>query len=647
MVWTEGTLLNNGKYQIVKEVGQGGFGITYEAVLVETGGKVVIKAPLSNHLSKDKEYPKYLKQFRKEARSLERLPNDRHLVRIRDIFDEPQVFHHDQSQAPREVMIPCMVMNFIEGKTLYDLIQEKGAIEEEQAIGWISAVAGVLVKVHESGLVHQDIHAANIIINPEGQPVIIDFGIAHDIQPLSKTTVCMGGHPTFAPFEQINELNKGKAADPRIDIYTLAATLYYAVTGQEPIAPNAIFISKSKLIEPKKIKAAITAGTNRAVMSGMSFYPDDRPATMQEWLEILMGDRRPKRFTRRKVLQYGGLAVGSFGLALVGDRAYTALSPGPVFLPGPTPPKLSQLILKEQSFKTVLLNDVGKIESKPEKMACYYQEDLGNDIVLTMILIPGGTFQMGSPKEELDRSEDETLHEVEVPDFLMGEVQVTQAQWRTVATQLPEIRLSLKPTPSYFTKDGSDRPVERVNWFEALEFCDRLSKKTGKPYRLPSEAEWEYACRAGTRSPFAFGPTLTTDHANYRGESYREREGNGIVAGNYGKGVDGKYREQTTKVKNSSPGETPFFPNGAGLYDMHGNVWEWCQDNNHLNYDNAPKNGSAWFDQRADINSDRIIRGGSWAFSPQDCRSAYRGFIAPDSREGYLGFRVTLSLRPL
>ena len=179
--------------------------------------------------------------------------------------------------------------------------------------------------------------------------------------------------------------------------------------------------------------------------------------------------------------------------------------------------------------------------------------------------------------------------------------------------------------------------MERVSWFEALEFCDRLAKKTGKPYRLPSEAEWEYACRAGTRSPFNFGPTITTDVANYRGTD--DVQSGSPILGNYGKGPKGIYRGETTKVKS-------FFPNGTGLYDMSGNVWEWCQDNWHDSYKNAPKDGSAWMDQKADLNSDRIIRGGSWLNSPQFCRSALRNFAAPDTRFNSLGFRILLPLRP-
>ena len=339
------------------------------------------------------------------------------------------------------------------------------------------------------------------------------------------------------------------------------------------------------------------------------------------------------------MLQYGGIAAGGFAFAYTSDRAIKAFMPEPLFLPAPNPPKLADLKFKEQSFKTVLLNEVGKISSQSEKTARAYEEDLGNGVVLRMMLIPGGTFQMGSPKDELLRSNDEgPVHEVKVPDFLMGEVQITQAQWKAVATQLPEIRRKLNPSPSFFSQDGNDRPVERVSWIEALEFCDRLAKKTNKPYRLPSEAQWEYACRAGMTTPFHFGPTITTDVANYRGTD--DRQGGNTFPGNYGKGPKGEYRGATTSAKSFK------ISNEYGLYDMHGNVWEWCLDNWHQNYEKAPIDGSAWLDQKADVNSDRVLRGGSYNVSPRNCRSAIRFASTPGGRDLAVGFRVMFPLSP-
>jgi formylglycine-generating enzyme required for sulfatase activity len=266
--------------------------------------------------------------------------------------------------------------------------------------------------------------------------------------------------------------------------------------------------------------------------------------------------------------------------------------------------------------------------------AQFFNEPLGDDLALKMMLIPGGTFIMGSPEDELDRDKFERpQHEVRVPAFCMGKYPITQAQWRFVA-RLPQAERELKLNPSEF--QGDKRPVERVSWYDAVEFCLRLSAYAGRQYRLPSEAEWEYACRAspvavpgifrpgdavgdGDVSPFHFGETITTDLANYNGNH------------TYGLGPKGKYRKQTTDVGS-------FPPNAFGLCDMHGNVWEWCQDHWHKNYEGAPTGGSAWLSENK--NSSRVLRGGSWVKAPWDCRSASRINFDPRESTYVLGFRV-------
>jgi len=182
--------------------------------------------------------------------------------------------------------------------------------------------------------------------------------------------------------------------------------------------------------------------------------------------------------------------------------------------------------------------------------------------LISMVSIPAGKFLMGSPPDEKGRYADEgPQHEVTLESFLMGRTPVTQAQWREVAG-LPQVERSLNPDPSYFK--GDNKPVDRVSWFDAVEFCRRLSRATGRHYCLPSEAQWEYACRAGTTTPFAFGDTLSANQANFNSHS-------------------------TSEVGS-------FPANRWGLYDMHGNVWEWCKDQWHDSYNGAPTDGSAWDD---------------------------------------------------
>ena len=258
----------------------------------------------------------------------------------------------------------------------------------------------------------------------------------------------------------------------------------------------------------------------------------------------------------------------------------------------------------------------------------YFTEDLGNGITLDMVAIPGGTFLMGSPEtEEGHREEESPQHQVTVKSFFMGKYPVTQAQWQAVAAR-PQVKTELEPDPSYFK--GDDRPVERVSWDDAMEFCERLSEYTKRSYRLPSEAQWEYACRAGTTSPFHFGETITTEFANYDGTDDQQ----GRWKGSYGNGPSGIYRGETTPVGNFG------VANQFGLYDMHGNVWEWCADHWHDNYEGAPTDGSAWLDNN--LNDNRRLRGGSWDNNPDNCRSASRHFDRPSLRYDVddIGFRV-------
>jgi formylglycine-generating enzyme required for sulfatase activity len=268
--------------------------------------------------------------------------------------------------------------------------------------------------------------------------------------------------------------------------------------------------------------------------------------------------------------------------------------------------------------------------NRTRKTRKYYIEDLGNGIQLEMIMIPGGTFMMGSPEtEEGSRKNERPQHQVTIKAFCLGKYQVTQAQWKAVAA-FPQVNKELKLDPSRFK--GDNRPVEQVSWEDAVEFCDRLSRHTKRQYRLPSEAEWEYACRAGTKTPFHFGETITTNLANYQGTDNEEYK----WSGSYGSGPKGVYREETTAVGSFG------VANNFGLYDMHGNVWEWCQDDWHSDYEGAPTDGSAWLS--SEESSDRkLLRGGSWSFNPGGCRSAYRSNSNLGNGNGNIGFRVVCS----
>jgi formylglycine-generating enzyme required for sulfatase activity/uncharacterized caspase-like protein len=261
-----------------------------------------------------------------------------------------------------------------------------------------------------------------------------------------------------------------------------------------------------------------------------------------------------------------------------------------------SPPKIQ--------FTSVKVDAKGEIIDRPQGEAEIFVEDLGDGVSLTMVKIPGGEFLMGSPTSEEGHGDRESpQHLVKVPEFCMGQTLVTQAQWKQIMVN----------NPSRLTGDGK-LPVEQVSWLDIQEFCRKLSQQTQHKYRLPSEAEWEYSCRAKTTTPFYFGEK-TTDK---------------LVSCGY-------QRSKTTPV-----GEFP--PNACGLYDLHGNLWEWCQDHWHENYEGAPINGSSWLDLDAFENASRVMRGGSWRTHSSNCRSASRGTHSPDNRSSDIGFRVVCEI---
>ena len=245
-----------------------------------------------------------------------------------------------------------------------------------------------------------------------------------------------------------------------------------------------------------------------------------------------------------------------------------------------------------------------------------------NSIGMKLVYIPHGEFMMGSrdsatevarntKTEPVLYADEHPRHRVKITKgFYMGTTEVTQFQYKEI----------MEDNPSHFRSQNSQ--VVNVSWNNAVEFCTKLSEEEGEIYRLPTEAEWEYACRAGTTTPFYTGETISTDQANY--------DGNFI----YGSGTTGIYRKKTIEVGS-------FPPNAFGLYDMHGNVWEWCQDWYGENYYASSPISNP---QGPTSGTERVLRGGSWSHHPWRCRSAFRGGLKPDTREGNYAFRIVLDL---
>lgn len=266
----------------------------------------------------------------------------------------------------------------------------------------------------------------------------------------------------------------------------------------------------------------------------------------------------------------------------------------------------------------VCLASQGAVQAQTKAAPKYFTNDIG----MKFVWIRPGTFLMGSPKQERGRNDVEVEHSVELTKgFFMGVYPVTQGEWHTVL-----IRDYVKPwegfdlaNPSRFRSEKS--PVETVSWDDCQLFIKKLREKDRQRYRLPTEAEWEYACRAGTTTPFSCGETISTDRANYSGDTV------------YGDGKKGVNRKKTTPIGT-------FPPNAWGLYDMHGNVAQWCQDR-FGNYGQQ----RAVDPQGAEKGGSRLLRGGSWQVAPACCRSACRAWDSPDNRgRGTFGFRLCISV---
>lgn len=667
------TTLQN-RYVIENMLGQGGMGAVYKAVDQRFGSIVALKQTLvdGEHLRK---------AFQREAQLLNGL---RHaaLPVVMDYFTE-------ENGA-------FLVMQYIPGEDLAELLEQKGGpFLSEQVLWWADQLLDVLdyLHTHQPPIIHRDIKPHNLKLAERDQIILLDFGLAKgsaETSSESKSTSILGYTPSYAPFEQI----QGTGTGPRSDIYSLAATLYHLITGVTPAdaltRTGAVLNSQPDPLKPaNELNPDVTPAVAEVLMQGMALNREHRPSTANEMRNALReASFRPVYRNRETQLindrasagvkdapatviaqsqrnnpelnPRGGtadstviasaqmsakvgssnrwVAIGIAVLVIAGAVTALLLSRSKNISPPSQPeqvaadtPKSAEASLSAQptqgvipiktfAFDLVTADAKGAITNRGQGEAKYFSEDLGRGVTLDMVLIPGGNFLMGSPDTEKSRfGEEGPQRNVGVPAFYMGKFEITQAQWQAVAS-LPKIKIDLNPSPSNF--EGVDRPIQNVSWSEAVEFCARLSKKTGRKWRLPSEAEWEYACRAGTTTPYYYGENITSDLANYDGRAP------------YESGPKGTFRKQTTPV-----GKTGF-ANAFGLYDMHGNMWEWCLDHWHENYRGAPLDGSAW--ESGGDASLRIVRGGAWNRPANNCRSAYRLKIAPEKKYDVIAFRVVV-----
>ncbi|MBK1987982.1 SUMF1/EgtB/PvdO family nonheme iron enzyme [Sphaerospermopsis aphanizomenoides BCCUSP55] len=598
------------RYEIIRVLGSGAFGDTYLAADLDLPNhpQCVVKHLQIKPPNTAAALPIARRLFAQEAEALQKLGTHHQIPQLFAYFEENNEFY--------------LVQEFVNGQDLTREVYPKNKLPENQVKKLLREILEVLIFVHQQNIIHRDLKPQNIMRRSgDGKIMLIDFGAVKETMRVNAQgqtilTVTIGT-PGYMPSEQT-------AGRPKLasDVYAVGMLGIYALTG---IQPHELPTDPTNEEVIWRNWANVSEDFANILTKMVRYHFSARYQDAQEALKALTPapppPPPPPPPNRRHFLQLAGVAVGSFGLAVVGNKLFsgsgektTSVSTTSSPSPSPEPvPQVSQTPvsttsnnsnLKTFNFEVVKTDSRGSIIDRSNSSARYYEEDLGNGVVLEMVEIPGGTFMMGSPESEEGRYKDESpQHQVTVPSFFIGKYQLTQAQYQAI----------IGSNPSEFK--GDNRPVETVSWDDAFKFCERLSEKTGKTYRLPSEAEWEYACRAGTTTPFYFGESITPDLVNYDGNS------------TYKDAPKGLYRKQTTNVGT-------FPPNAFGLYDMHGNVWEWCQDTWHENYINSPTDGSAWIGQ----STFHVVRGGSWNYDSRFCRCATR--VIFDGNDLDLGFRV-------
>ncbi len=610
------------------QLGAGSFGKTYLAR--DTRYKSIVNVVVKHLQPPPGKFDEALKFFKREAEVLKKLGSVHpQIPTLVDFFAEGNEFY--------------LVQEWIDGDTLSSVLTYGQRWTQKDTIDLLIEILEPLTFCHAEGTIHRDLKPSNLMRRREDQQlVIIDFGAVREIGQLTllpngeERPGSVIGTPGYASPEQSSLSSPSPVLAS--DIYAVGAIGIQAMTGLSPDMIDTPFeeiprwwevpnctnatpeftavLNKMLAFSPKAryYDASATLEALRAITakypSGISAKPINSPPTPQPSTPL------PSVVTQPSIV-------------IPGSPSSIEISPASKFVS-----KAGQLSQEIFTFETAKLEEIsveeveivkkpgwlgfGEREKQVTTMVQVWQikkshgkaerfiENLGDGVSLEMVYVPAGSFMMGSEEQEREKPR----HVVNVPGFYMGRYQVTQEQYLKITSENPSQWQDAK------------LPVERVSWHEAQIFCQQLNVCTGKEFRLPSEAEWEYACRANTDTPFHFGETISTELANYNGDFV------------YGSGVKGVYRNQTTPVGS-------FPANGFGLHDMHGNILEWCLDSWHDNYQGAPINGSSWTSQR---NSAHVLRGGSCIDVPNYCRSADRSRNRLAFHYDFIGFRVVYAL---
>ncbi|MCQ2288578.1 MAG: bifunctional serine/threonine-protein kinase/formylglycine-generating enzyme family protein [Muribaculaceae bacterium] len=562
-----GTLLQGGKYKILNSLGKGGFGITYLAENTTLNHKVAIKELFLDSFFNRDEATNYVnvpvaanlktvehakKKFLSEAKTLFGL-NHPGIVRVHDAFEENGTLYY--------------VMDYIDGGSLDDMVKRRGAIPEAEAVGYIMEVAGALSYIHSKKINHLDIKPSNLMKRREdGRTLIIDFGISkqYDIESgngFTTTNVCVSNG--YSPNEQYRPV---KSFAPKIDVYSLAATLYKLLTGETP--PHAYEVEKEGVPQEKLLEKGTSHAVIEAIDEAMR-SEDLRTGSIEGFMANLKS---------------GKVRVSEGETKTMGSDASTT---------------------------TKIDGGATTIIKKPESLLETKRSFTVNGVSFAMIGVQGGTFTMGTTPEQQNPFQDEKpAHQVTLSDYYIGETQVTQKLWKAV----------MGSNPSVF--EGENLPVEGVSWNKCQEFVKKLNEMTGEKFRLPTEAEWEFAARGGIKSQgYRYSGSNNLDEVAWYDDNSGEFKWLGF-----------KDTRQTQPVATKKPNE-------LGLYDMSGNVYEWCQDRYGKYSDKSQSNPTG-----PATGSSRVYRGGCWYSKTDFCHLSFRNACEPNVYSPSLGLRLALSL---
>ena len=614
----KGKSLTMGKYQILGKIGAGGMGQVYKAFHCSTERIVAIKVILGE----GKIDPEVVKRFEREVKAAAKLVHSN----IITVFDA--------DQADGRIF---MVMEYIDGDDLGEILRKKGQLSVSEVVDYILQAARGLKYAHDHGVIHRDIKPGNILVDSSGHVKIVDMGLAKlenqgdekTISMLTESAAIMGTVDFMSPEQGFSSKN----VDARADIYSLGATLFFLLTRKGMFSGNSAFGKllahrESPIPSLSNSRAGITPDLEIAFMKMVAKKVEDRYASMAEVISTLSRlqteisensvateDLKTNYFEGPSSLELINIQPALTNLGKEGNKE-TDMHGGVKTLP-----HISGILQKTYTRKVlaaaglivlVLLvlmllmkpgTNVNPKPNEPLKKDTPGNEevvDLGKGVKLDLVLIPVGKFMMGSPASEKGRRNDETQHEVTLTKpYYMGKCEVNQEQWEGV--------MGNNPSKGAI---GAKFPVTNVSWEDCQDFIKKLNAKTSGGYRLPTEAEWEYACRAGTTTVYSVGDSITKADANY------------------GDGLDGQIKSLGS-----------YKPNAFGLYDMHGNVCEWCEDW----YGDYPT-GSVTDPRDPGTGEYRVLRGGSFCNDVSLARSSYRYNYIPTGRSFDLGLRLARSV---